>query len=412
MTLIDALHRAGIGVILDWVPSHFPTDEHGLGLFDGTHLYEHADPRLGFHPDWDTYIYNYGRAEVPAFLISNAVFWLDRYHIDGLRVDAVASMLYLDYSREAGEWVPNVQGGRENLEAIAFIRRLNEIVYKEYPAVQTMAEESTSWPMVSRPTTLGGLGFGLKWDMGWMHDTLVHLSREPVHRAYHHHELTFRAVYAFSENFVLPLSHDEVVYGKRSLLEKFPGDDWQKFATLRALLGYMYTQPGKKLLFMGAELAQRTEWAHDDQLKWHLADLEPHRGVGRLIADLNRVYTEEPALHELDCDPAGFEWAVANDSANSVSAYFRRSAGAMVLAAANLTPVPRHGYRIGVPGPGRWVEILNTDAADYGGSGQGNLGEVESAPVPLHGSPHSIEVTLPPLAVIVLRHEPPPKTNG
>jgi 1,4-alpha-glucan branching enzyme len=413
MILIDALHRAGIGVILDWVPSHFPTDEHGLGLFDGTHLYEHADPRLGFHPDWDTYIYNYGRAEVPAFLISNALFWLDRYHIDGLRVDAVASMLYLDYSREPGEWVPNVHGGRENLEAIAFIRRLNETVYQEYPAVQTMAEESTSWPMVSRPTTLGGLGFGFKWDMGWMHDTLVHLSREPVHRAYHHHELTFRAVYANSENFVLPLSHDEVVYGKRSLLEKFPGDDWQKFATLRALLGYMYTQPGKKLLFMGAELAQRTEWAHDDQLQWHLADLEPHGGVGRLIADLNRVYSEEPALHELDCDPAGFEWAVPNDSANSVSAYFRSSAGGKVLAAANLTPVPRHGYRIGVPGPGRWVEILNTDAADYGGSGQGNLGGVESAPVPHLGSPHSIEVTLPPLAMIVLRHEPPPpKTTG
>jgi len=412
MTLIDALHRAGIGVILDWVPSHFPTDEHGLGLFDGTHLYEHADPRLGFHPDWDTYIYNYGRAEVPAFLISNALFWLDRYHIDGLRVDAVASMLYLDYSREPGEWVPNVHGGRENLEAIAFIRRLNEIVYQEYPAVQTMAEESTSWPMVSRPTTLGGLGFGFKWDMGWMHDTLVHLSREPVHRAYHHHELTFRAVYASSENFVLPLSHDEVVYGKRSLLEKFPGDEWQKFATLRTLLCYMYTQPGKKLLFMGAELAQRTEWAHDDQLQWHLADLEPHGGVGRLIADLNRVYAEEPALHELDCDPAGFEWAVANDSANSVSAYFRSSAGGKVLAAANLTPVPRHGYRIGVSGPGRWVEILNTDAADYGGSGQGNLGGVESSPVPHLGSPHSIEVTLPPLAMIVLRHEPPPKTTG
>jgi 1,4-alpha-glucan branching enzyme len=308
--------------------------------------------------------------------------------------------------------VPNVHGGRENLEAIAFIRRLNEIVYQEYPAVQTMAEESTSWPMVSRPTTLGGLGFGFKWDMGWMHDTLVHLSREPVHRAYHHHELTFRAVYAFSENFVLPLSHDEVVYGKRSLLEKFPGDDWQKFATLRALLGYMYTQPGKKLLFMGAELAQRTEWAHDDQLQWHLADLEPHGGVGRLIADLNRVYSEESALHELDCDPAGFEWAVANDSANSVSAYFRSSAGGKVLAAANLTPIPRHGYRIGVPGPGRWVEILNTDAADYGGSGQGNLGGVESSPVPHLGAPQSIEVTLPPLAMIVLRHEPPRKTTG
>ena len=413
MALVDALHRAGVGVILDWVPSHFPADEHGLGWFDGTHLYEHADPRLGFHPDWDTYIYNYGRAEVPAFLISNALFWLDRYHIDGLRVDAVASMLYLDYSREPGEWLPNVHGGRENLEAIAFLRRLNEIVYQEYPAVQTMAEESTSWPMVSRPTTLGGLGFGLKWDMGWMHDTLVHLSREPVHRAFHHHELTFRAVYAFSENFVLPLSHDEVVYGKRSLLEKFPGDDWQKFATLRALLGYMFTQPGKKLLFMGAELAQRSEWSHDDQLQWQLAEVESHRGISRLIADLNRVYVDEPSLHELDCDPAGFDWAVANDSANSVSAYFRRSSnGEVVLVAVNLTPVPRHGYRIGVSGPGRWAEILNTDAEDYGGSGQGNLGGVEAAAMPHHGSTHSVEVTLPPLAVIVLRHEAPRKTTG
>jgi 1,4-alpha-glucan branching enzyme len=413
MALVDALHRAGVGVILDWVPSHFPADEHGLGWFDGTHLYEHADPRLGFHPDWDTYIYNYGRAEVPAFLISNALFWLDRYHIDGLRVDAVASMLYLDYSREPGEWLPNVHGGRENLEAIAFLRRLNEIVYQEYPAVQTMAEESTSWPMVSRPTTLGGLGFGLKWDMGWMHDTLVHLSREPVHRAFHHHELTFRAVYAFSENFVLPLSHDEVVYGKRSLLEKFPGDDWQKFATLRALLGYMFTQPGKKLLFMGAELAQRSEWSHDDQLQWQLAEVESHRGISRLIADLNRVYVDEPSLHELDCDPAGFDWAVANDSVNSVSAYFRRSSnGEVVLVAVNLTPVPRHGYRIGVSGPGRWAEILNTDAEDYGGSGQGNLGGVEAAAMPHHGSTHSVEVTLPPLAVIVLRHEAPRKTTG
>jgi 1,4-alpha-glucan branching enzyme len=413
MALVDALHRAGVGVILDWVPSHFPADEHGLGWFDGTHLYEHADPRLGFHPDWDTYIYNYGRAEVPAFLISNALFWLDRYHIDGLRVDAVASMLYLDYSREPGEWLPNVHGGRENLEAIAFLRRLNEIVYQEYPAVQTMAEESTSWPMVSRPTTLGGLGFGLKWDMGWMHDTLVHLSREPVHRAFHHHELTFRAVYAFSENFVLPLSHDEVVYGKRSLLEKFPGDDWQKFATLRALLGYMFTQPGKKLLFMGAELAQRSEWSHDDQLQWQLAEVESHRGISRLIADLNRVYVDEPSLHELDCDPAGFDWAVANDSVNSVSAYFRRSSnGEVVLVAVNLTPVPRHGYRIGVSAPGRWAEILNTDAEDYGGSGQGNLGGVEAAAMPHHGSTHSVEVTLPPLAVIVLRHEAPRKTTG
>jgi 1,4-alpha-glucan branching enzyme len=415
MALVDALHRAGVGVILDWVPSHFPTDEHGLGLFDGTHLFEHADPRLGFHPDWNTYIYNYGRAEVPAFLISNALFWLDRYHVDGLRVDAVASMLYLDYSRDEGEWIPNVRGGRENLEAIAFLRRLNEVVYQEYPDVQTMAEESTSWPMVSRPTSSGGLGFGLKWDMGWMHDTLVHLGREPVHRPFHHHELTFRAVYAFSENFILPLSHDEVVYGKRALVEKFPGDDWQKFATLRALLAYMFTQPGKTLLFMGAEFAQRTEWAHDDQLQWHLTDLELHRGIQRLIADLNRIVADEPALRRLDFDPAGFEWAVPDDSANSVIAYLRRSGeGDVLLVAINLTPVPRHEYRIGVPGPGRWIEVLNTDAANYGGSGQGNLGGVGTGPRPTpHGGfPHSIGVTLPPLSAIVLAHDRLRKSTG
>ncbi|MGH8913026.1 MAG: 1,4-alpha-glucan branching protein GlgB [Acidimicrobiia bacterium] len=415
MALVDSLHRSGVGVILDWVPSHFPSDEHGLALFDGTHLYEHADPRLGFHPDWNTYIYNYGRAEVPAFLISNAIFWLDRYHVDGLRVDAVASMLYLDYSRSEGEWVPNVHGGRENLEAISFLKRLNEVVYLNFPDTQTIAEESTSWPMVSRPTFLGGLGFGLKWDMGWMHDTLLYLSREPVHRAYHHHELTFRAVYAFSENFMLPLSHDEVVHGKRSLLEKFPGDDWQRFATLRLLLAYMYTQPGKKLLFMGAEIASRSEWAHDGQLDWDLTGYEPHRGIQRVTTDLNLVYAAEPALHELDCDPAGFEWAVPNDSTNSVLAYFRRSGkGDLVLVAVNLTPVPRHSYRVGVPVPGRWVEILNTDAEVYGGSGQGNLGEVGTGPlaVPHHGRPHSVDLTLPPLAVVVLKHEPNPRKSG
>jgi 1,4-alpha-glucan branching enzyme len=415
MGLIDALHQEGIGVILDWVPSHFPEDEHGLGFFDGTHLYEHSDPRLGFHPDWNTYIYNYGRAEVPAFLISNAVFWLDRYHVDGLRVDAVASMIYLDYSRQVGEWIPNVHGGRENLEAIAFLRRLNEVVYLNFPDTQTMAEESTSWPMVSRPTSLGGLGFGLKWDMGWMHDTLVHLAREPVHRNFHHHELTFRAVYAFSENFILPLSHDEVVYGKRSLLEKLPGDDWQKFATLRLLLAYMYTQPGKKLVFMGAEIAQRSEWSHDGQLEWHLGEQPSHQGISLLTADLNRVYAREPSLHELDCDPRGFEWAVPNDSANSVMAYFRRSAGGeSTLVAINLTPVPRHEYRIGVPGPGRWTEILNTDSESYGGGGQGNLGGVDAGPkaVSHHGRSHSIDVTLPPLAVVILKYEPGSEETG
>jgi 1,4-alpha-glucan branching enzyme len=407
MTLVDELHQAGVGVILDWVPSHFPNDEHGLGLFDGTHLYEHDDPRLGFHPDWNTYVYNYGRVEIPAFLISNALFWLDRYHADGLRVDAVASMLYLDYSRKEGEWIPNRHGGRENLEAIGFLRRLNEVVYANYPEVQTIAEESTAWPMVSRPTFLGGLGFGLKWDMGWMHDTLAYLAREPIHRSFHHHELTFRGVYAFTENFMLPLSHDEVVYGKRSLLEKAPGDDWQKFATLRLLYAYMFTQPGKKLLFMGGEIAQRSEWAHEGQLEWGLTEYEPHKGVSRLVGDLNRVYRDEPALHLYDCDPEGFEWCVPNDSANSVLGYFRTDGEDTLLVMANLTPVPRHSYRVGVPEPGSWVEILNTDAEIYGGSGQGNLGGVGTGPlaVPHHGKPHSIDLTLPPLGVVILKHQ-------
>ncbi len=406
MALVDALHRAGIGVILDWVPSHFPDDPHGLARFDGTHLYEHADPRQGFHPDWKTFVFNYGRREVPSFLISSARFWMDKYHADGLRVDAVASMLYLDYSRKEGEWIPNQYGGRENLEAISFLRRLNETVYLDFPGVQTYAEESTAWPMVSRPTFLGGLGFGFKWDMGWMHDTLQYMAREPVHRRHHHHELTFRAVYAFSENFILSLSHDEVVYGKRSLLEKMPGDDWQKFANLRLLLSYMYAQPGKKLLFMGGEIAQRAEWSHEGQLDWHLLEHQSHEGISRLVGDLNRVYREEPALHELDSEGSGFEWAVPNDSANSVIAYFRRSTGGQtVLVVHNMTPVPRHGYRIGVPTPGRWVEILNTDAPIYGGSGQGNLGGVDTGPlaVPHHGRPHSVDLTLGPLATVFLK---------
>jgi 1,4-alpha-glucan branching enzyme len=407
MTLVDACHAAGLGVILDWVPSHFPSDEHGLAYFDGTHLYEHADPKKGFQPDWGSLIFNYGRSEVPAFLISNARFWLDKYHIDGLRVDAVASMLYLDYSRKEGEWEPNIHGGRENLEAIAFLRRLNETVYLDFPDIQTIAEESTAWPMVSRPTFLGGLGFGMKWDMGWMHDTLVYMSDDPIHRSHHHHQLTFRGVYAFTENFMLPLSHDEVVHGKGSLLGKMPGDEWQRFANLRLLYCQMYTQPGKKLLFMGGEIAQSSEWAHEGQVDWAAGDGELNKGIARLIGDLNRIYRDYAALHETDTQPEGFEWAVVNDSANSVLAYFRRaSSGESLLVVHNLTPVPRHTYRIGVPYPGRWVEVLNSDSEVYGGSGMGNFGGVDTGPlsVPERGRPESIDLTLPPLATLVLQH--------
>ena len=407
MFLIDRLHQAGIGVILDWVPSHFPTDEHGLGYFDGTHLFEHADPRQGFHPDWQSLIFNYGRAEVPAFLISSALFWLDRYHVDGLRVDAVASMLYLDYSRKEGEWIPNRHGGRENLEALDFLRRLNETVYREYPDVQTIAEESTAWPMVSRPLYLGGLGFGMKWDMGWMHDTLQYFSRDPMFRAYHHNELTFRMVYAFTENFMLPLSHDEVVHGKGSMIRKMPGDQWQQFANLRVLYAYMFTQPGKKLLFMGGEFGQWSEWNHDSGLEWNLIDFHTHGGLQNLVADLNRLYRQEPALHEFDCDPAGFDWVDANDSVHSVLTFLRKSSGGdTVLVACNFTPEPRHGYRVGVPAPGRWDEILNTDAERYGGTGQGNLGGVDTGPlaVPYHGRPHSIDIVIPPLGAVIFKH--------
>ncbi len=407
MGLVDTLHQAGVGVILDWVPSHFPTDEHGLGYFDGTHLFEHSDPRQGFHPDWKSAIFNYGRSEVPAFLISSALFWFDRYHIDGLRVDAVASMLYLDYSRNEGEWIPNEYGGRENLEAIAFLRRLNETVYAEYPGVQTIAEESTSWPMVSRPLYLGGLGFGMKWDMGWMHDTLEYFSRDPLHRIYHHGQLTFRNLYAFTENFMLPLSHDEVVHGKGSMIRKMPGDQWQRFANLRALYAHMYTQPGKKLLFMGNEFGQWSEWGHDGSLDWHLVDTAAHEGIRRLVTDLNRIYRAEPALHALDCDPAGFEWIDADDNTNSVLTFLRRSGqGDVVMVATNFTPEPRYGYRVGVPEAGRWEEILNTDAADYGGSGHGNLGSLHTGPlaVPFQGRPHSIDVVIPPLGVVAFKH--------
>jgi 1,4-alpha-glucan branching enzyme len=406
MYLIDYLHQHDIGVIFDWVPSHFPTDEHGLAFFDGTHLYEHADPRQGYHPEWKSYIFNYGRSEVQSFLISNAMFWLDRYHVDDLRVDAVASMLYLDYGRRAGEWIPNKYGGHENLEAINFIRRMNQEVYQHYPAIQTIAEESTSWPMVSRPIYLGGLGFGLKWDMGWMHDTLEYMSRDPVHRRYHHNKLTFRMIYAFHENFVLPLSHDEVVYGKGSLLGKMPGDRWQKFANLRALYGYMYAQPGKKMLFMGGEFGQPSEWAHDGGLPWELLSDPMHRGLKDWVSDLNHLYRTHPALHELDCDPGGFEWIDCDDAEHSVISLIRKgkSTNDMILVVCNFTPVPRYSYRLGAPRAGHWQELLNSDSARYGGSNMGNLGGVETVPIPLHARPHSLTLTLPPLSVSLFRN--------
>jgi len=404
---VDYLHQRGVGVILDWVSSHFPGDEHGLGYFDGTHLYEHADARQGLHPDWNSCIFNYGRNEVRSFLISSALFWLQEYHADALRVDAVASMLYLDYSRREGEWIPNKYGGRENLEAIAFLRRLNEEVYKNCQGVQMIAEESSAWPAVSRPTHLGGLGFGMKWDMGWMHDTLEYMSEDPIFRKYHHSRLTFRALYAFSENYVLPLSHDEVVYGKRSLPSKMPGDEWQKFANLRLLLGYMYAQPGKKLLFMGSEFGQWEEWNHDGSLQWHLVAREPHSGVQRWVRDLNRFYKGERALHELDADRRGFQWIDCNDVENSVVSLLRRghSTDNIVLVVCNFTPVPRFNYRLGAPRPGFWKEVLNSDAREYGGSGQGNFGGVEATPVPLHRQSHSLDLTLPPLAAVFFRSE-------
>jgi 1,4-alpha-glucan branching enzyme len=407
MFLIDTLHQHGVGVILDWVPSHFPTDEHGLAYFDGTHLFEHADPRQGFHPDWQSYIFNYGRNEVRSFLLSSALHWLETYHIDGLRVDAVASMLYLDYSRQGDEWVPNEFGGRENLRAIEFLRKFNEVVYQNFPDVQTVAEESTSWPMVSRPTYVGGLGFGMKWDMGWMNDTLSYISREPVHRRYHHNNLNFRMLYAFSENFMLPISHDEVVHGKGSLINKMPGDDWQRHANLRLLLGYMYTQPGKKLLFMGSEFGQWAEWDHDAALDWSLLDYDSHRGVQRWMADLNRAYRDEPALHELDFDPAGFSWIDANDADNSILSYVRmgKSTADILLVVCNFTPVTREAYRIGAPDGGFWREILNSDAESYWGSGQGNYGGVEAEAVPWHGRHYSVSLQVPPLSIVVLKNE-------
>ncbi len=414
MFLIDRLHQRGIGVILDWVPSHFPTDEHGIGYFDGTHLYEHGDPRQGFHPDWNSFIFNYGRAEVRSFLQSSALFWLERYHIDGLRVDAVASMLYLDYSRKPGEWIPNEHGGIENLAAIRLLRELNERVYAAFPDVQTIAEESTAWPKVSRPTDTGGLGFGLKWDMGWMHDTLAYMARDPIHRKFNHAELTFRGVYAFSENFVLPLSHDEVVHGKGSLLSRMPGDVWQKHANLRLLLGYMYTQPGKKLIFMGGEFGQHKEWNHEASLDWHLLEDPAHAGLQRWLRDLNTCYRGEPALHELDCDPAGFSWLDCDDSEQSTLSYLRRgrSSAQEIAVVCNFTPIARTGFRVGVPQAGHWRELLNSDAPLYGGSGQGNLGGVRSQPVSAHGQPHSLALTLPPLATVVFKRETNPAASA
>ena len=404
MEFVDILHDAGIGVILDWVPAHFPTDGHGLAYFDGTHLYEHADPRQGLHPDWNTLVFNYGRPEVRNFLISNALFWLEKYHIDGLRVDAVASMLYLDYGRRDGEWVPNRHGGKENLEAIEFLRELNRVVYEEQPGVVMAAEESTAWPMVSKPTYLGGLGFGLKWNMGWMHDVLDYLSHEPVHRSYHHHRLTFSLLYAFTEHFLLPFSHDEVVHGKRSMLEKMPGDDWQKFASLRLLYGYQYGHPGKKLHFMGGEFGQRREWNHDAELDWGLTARPLHDGLQRWVRDLNRLYHDAPSLNELDADPGSFEWIDCNDHARSLISFIRRGrrAADTLLFVCNFTPVPRLDEPVGVPAGGYWRELLNSDAAEYGGSGVGNFGGVAAQPRSHHGRPFHVRVAVPPLGVVVL----------
>jgi 1,4-alpha-glucan branching enzyme len=406
MYFVDHLHQRGVGVILDWVPAHFPRDPHGLVYFDGTHLYEHEDPRKGEHRDWGTLIFNYGRTEVANFLLSSALFWLERYHLDGLRVDAVASMLYLDYSRAAGEWIPNRYGGNENLEAIDFLKRFNELVYQRHPGIVTIAEESTAWPGVSRPTYLGGLGFGLKWNMGWMHDMLEYMALDPIYRSYHHDRLTFSLLYAFSENFILPLSHDEVVHGKGSLLGKMPGDPWQRFANLRCLYTYMYGHPGKKLLFMGGEFGQWREWDHEQSLDWHLLEDGPlHRGMQRLARDLNQVYRSQPALYEADSDPAGFQWIDCHDWEQSVVSFLRRAKDPedFVVVICNFTPVPRHGYRIGVPVGGRYRELLNSDAAMYGGAGLGNLGGITAERIGHHGQPFSLALTLPPLGGLILK---------
>lgn len=407
--LVDAAHQAGIGVILDWVPGHFPTDAHGLARFDGTALYEHADPREGFHQDWNTLIYNFGRAEVANFLVSNALYWLEEYHVDGLRVDAVASMLYRDYSRKEGEWVPNRDGGRENYEAIALMRAMNVAVYGAQPGIMTLAEESTSFPQVSRPVSDGGLGFGFKWNMGWMNDTLDYIQREPVHRKYHHHQMTFGLHYAFSENFVLPISHDEVVHGKGSMISKMPGDEWQKFANLRAYYGFMWGHPGKKLLFMGQELAQTSEWNHDAQVDWDALAGPLHRGVQNWVRDLNRVYRETPALYVKDSDPDGFQWIEASDAEQSVYVWLRRGneGHANVVVVCNFTPVERSNWRCGLPMAGRWREILNSDAEIYGGGNRGNLGEIRAEAHPHNGQPAAADITLPPLGTIFLAYEGP-----
>jgi 1,4-alpha-glucan branching enzyme len=404
--LIDTLHQHGLGVILDWVPSHFPADKHGLEFFDGTHLYEHADPRLGFHPDWKTYLFNYGRPEVVSFLISSCMFWLERYHIDAIRVDAVASMLYLDYSREDGEWIPNRHGGRENLDAISFLKQLNTTVHDQFPEVTMIAEESTSWPLVSRPVKAGGLGFDMKWDMGWMNDSLEYFQLDPIHRNFNHNKITFRMMYAFSENFVLPLSHDEVVHGKSSMLGKMAGDEWQKFANLRSLYGYMYGQPGKKLLFMGNELGQWNEWSHERQLDWHLLQFPLHRGLKNWVSDLNRIYREQPALHELDFDPSGFNWIDCDDASQSIISFVRRGRqpDELIMVVCNFTPVPRTDYVIGAPRAGDWIEVLNSDAEAYGGSGMGNPGSLASRDEDMHGLAHSLKLTLPPLSTLFIKH--------
>ncbi len=410
MYLVDHLHQRGIGVILDWVPAHFPADEHGLGYFDGTHLYEHADTRQGMQQEWNTLVFNYGRTEVRNFLISNALFWMEKYHVDGVRADAVASMLYLDYAKKAGDWLPNQYGGKENIEAIEFLREFNERVYAEQPGAMTIAEESTAWPMVSKPTWLGGLGFGFKWNMGWMHDTLEYMSKDPVYRSYHHNQLLFSLMYAFSENFILPFSHDEVVYGKGSMIRKMPGDDWQRFAGLRVLYGYMFGHPGKKLLFMGNDFGQWNEWNHDTSLDWHLLEDVPnraphHKGLQRWVRDLNTFLRGEPALYEMDADPAGFEWIDCNDVNRSVISFLRkgRLEGEVLLFVCNFTPVTHRNYRLGAPEGGFWAEVLNGDALLYGGSGQGNMGGVEASPLPVHGRSWSLSITVPPLATVVFK---------